>query len=105
MREGAWGWGSGQIPGPQQSEHAWSCILSASMLGLSKPQTGFASVTGQSARRLQLALEKVRRGGGGGVVLTCSLGRYKLSKKKRRLTPQARCRQTGPCCSLLDFSP
>lgn len=33
--------------------------------GLSKPQTGFASVTGQSARRLQLALEKAGRWGGG----------------------------------------
>lgn len=59
MREGAWGRGSRQIQGPQQSEHVWSCILSASMLGAVKPQTGSASATGQSACRLQLALAKV----------------------------------------------
>lgn len=59
MREGAWGRGSRQIPGLQQPEHVWSRILSTSMLGAVKPQTGSASATGQNACRLQLALAKM----------------------------------------------
>lgn len=59
MSEGAWGWGSGQLQGPQQSEHAWPCILGTGMLGAVTPQTGSARAAGQSACRLQLALAKV----------------------------------------------
>lgn len=45
--------------------------------------------------------------GGGGAFgrWTCSLGRYKLSKWKMKLTQQTWCRASSPYYSLLDFNP